>query len=98
MWGIEMRVRTTRRGRRRAVVVVAAAAVAGACVPPPAVPTSPIAFTEHVVSASVPGAAFVVAGDVLAGGGDELVVSVFGKPVGGAGEVRIFQRGADLDS
>ena len=87
-----------RRGVASAAAIAAFAGLGSACTPIPPVASSPISFVEHVVDASVPGASFVRAADALAGGGTELVVSAFGKPLGGAGSVSIYQRGADLDT
>ncbi|MGI9579285.1 MAG: FG-GAP repeat domain-containing protein [Microthrixaceae bacterium] len=76
--------------------VTALAAVGAGCVPPPPeVPPSPVSFTEHTV-ASVPRAAFVVAGDVTGGAGDELVSTSFGAGTSSPGTVSLHELGADL--
>lgn len=86
--------------RRSVAATVVAFTVIGASCAPPTVTLdpSPVTFAVHTVDAAVPGASFVIAADALAGHGDELVVSAFGKPVGGPGTVSIYQQGANLDT
>ncbi len=91
-------VRRTRRRRRTALAgVAAAAALSAACAPMPEVPPGPVTFVEHVVDASLPGAAFVVRAQVKGDARPEIVASSFVNAVGGPGRVSVYEPGATLD-